>query len=334
MLNIGIVGCGAIGRDHCRRIQELVPGAQVVAASDYYKASAEGLAQKYNLKVYENGDDLCRADEVDAVVITCSDDFHAHYILEAMKAGKWVFCEKPLAPNPEDCLKIIEEEVKIGKRKLQVGFMRRYDPGYAEMKRIIDSGEIGEPLMVHACHRVVSEPEGYTTDMAVSNSCVHEIELMRWMLDDEYDYGQVLKVRQNSVAKDRIYETPQMILLATKKGILIDVEMQPADAYGYDVQCQVVCEKGTVNLPDPYAVIKRTTDGRTVPILHDWKDRFITAYDIEFQEWVKSIESGTLKGSSAWDGYVTCVTADTVNKTRGTKQFLEIKTIEKPDLYK
>jgi myo-inositol 2-dehydrogenase/D-chiro-inositol 1-dehydrogenase len=333
MLRIGLIGCGAIGRDHTRRINTLVPGAEVIAVSDYYRASAEGLAKQYGLKVYDTAEELIADSEVNAVVITSSDPSHAGYVLEGLRAGKWVFCEKPLAQNSADCEKILAEEQKQGKRLLQVGFMRRYDPGYAEMKRIIDSGELGAPLMIHACHRNVSQPDGFKTEMGVSNVAIHELDICRWLLSDEYENGQVLKVRQ-SAQSTKGYDNPQIVLLKTKSGARIDVEVQVADAYGYDIQCQVVCEKGTVNLPDPYAVVKRSNAARTVPILTDWKDRFIEAYDIELQEWAKAIENGELTGPSAWDGYAACVAADALNRSRGTDAFMPISMIEKPEMYR
>ena len=89
-----------------------------------------------------------------------------------------------------------------------------------------------------------------------------------------------------SACSTKGYDNPQIVLLETKTGCRIDVEVQVADAYGYDIQCQVVCEKGTVNLPDPYAVVKRANATRSFPILTDWKDRFIEAYDIELTQWI------------------------------------------------
>ena len=240
----------------------------------------------------------------------------------------------PLAQNAEDCEKIIAAETAHGKRLLQVGFMRHYDRGYAEMKRIIDSGELGAPLMIHACHRNVSQPDGFQTEMGVSNVAIHELDICRWLLGDEYKNGQVLKVRQ-SACSTKGYDNPQIVLLETQSGARIDVEVQVADAYGYDIQCQVVCEKGTVNLPDPYAVVKRSNATRSFPILTDWKDRFIEAYDIELTHWVKTLEEkGEPDGPSAWDGYAACVAADTLNRSRGTNQFLPIEMMDKPALYK
>ena len=334
MLKIGVIGCGAIGRDHIRRLTDLVPGAQVVACADYFKEAADKVAAQYGITAYETGEALIAAPEVEAVVITSSDPSHAGYVLASLETGKYVFCEKPLAQNAADCEKIIAAELAHGKRLLQVGFMRRYDRGYAEMKRIIDSGELGAPLMIHACHRNVSQPDGFQTEMGVSNVAIHELDICRWLLGDEYEAGQVLKVRQ-SACSTKGYDNPQIVLLETKTGCRIDVEVQVADAYGYDIQCQVVCEKGTVNLPDPYAVVKRSNATRSFPILTDWKDRFIEAYDIELTHWVKTLEEkGEPDGPSAWDGYAACVAADTLNRSRGTNQFLPIEMMDKPALYK
>ena len=108
-----------------------------------------------------------------------------------------------------------------------------------------------------------------------------------------------------------------------------------ADGYGYDIQCQVVCEKGTVNLPEPYTVYKRANATYQVPILTDWKDRFIEAYDIELTDWVNSLnQNGVPTGPSSWDGYAACVAADALIKSRGTGQFLKVEMIEKPEMYK
>jgi len=333
MLNIGVIGCGAIGRDHIRRLHDLVPGAEVVACADYFQEAADKVAAQYGIRAYASGEELIAAPEVQAILITSSDDSHAGYVLEGLKHGKYIFCEKPLALNAADCEKIIEAELKHGKRLVQVGFMRRYDRGYAEMKRIIESGELGAPLMIHACHRNVSQGPGFKTEMGITNVAIHELDICRWLLGDEYKSAQVLKVRQSSLS-NKGYDNPQIVLLETQNGCRIDVEVQVADGYGYDIQCQVVCEKGTINLPDPYAVVKRADATRSFPILTDWKDRFIEAYDIEMTEWVKSVENGKLTGPSSWDGYVACVAGDALNNSRGKGIFLPVETIEKPDLYR
>ena len=136
MLNIGVIGCGAIGRDHIRRLTDLVPGCQVVACADYFEEAAIKVAAQYEgMKAYKTGEELIAAPEVQAVVITSSDPSHAGYVLEALKAGKQVFCEKPLAQSAADCEKIIVAETAHGKRLVQVGFMRHYDRATATCLR-------------------------------------------------------------------------------------------------------------------------------------------------------------------------------------------------------
>ncbi|MDO4489457.1 MAG: Gfo/Idh/MocA family oxidoreductase [Lachnospiraceae bacterium] len=342
MLKAGIIGCGAIGKDHCRRLIETIPGVTVVAVSDYVAAAADETAAKYGIKSYGNDCNGMIADpEVEAVIITSIDPTHHAYVMETLKYEKWCFCEKPLSLTGAECEKIIAREQEIGKRLVQVGFMRHYDRGYAEMKRIISSGELGAPLLIKAAHRNVSQGPGFKTENGITNVAIHELDICRWLLDDEYEDGQVVKVRQ-SANSDKGYDNPQVVLLRTKKGCFIDVEVQVADGYGYDIQCEVVCEKGTVKLPDPYAVVRRSraqgwdsvNPSESMPIMTDWKERFIEAYDIEFCAWVQSIENGALTGPSAWDGYIACVAGDALNASRGTSQFMKIETIEKPEMYK
>ncbi|MGF7011528.1 myo-inositol 2-dehydrogenase/D-chiro-inositol 1-dehydrogenase [Lachnospiraceae bacterium PF1-22] len=333
MLKIGVIGCGAIGKEHIKRLMYLVPGAQVVACADFYPEAAQKTAAMFQVPtVYQTGEELIGAPEVEAVVITSADDSHFAYTLAAVKLGKQVFCEKPLALTASECEEIIAEEVKQGRRLVQVGFMRRYDPGYAKMKEIIDSGELGAPLMIHACHRNVFQSEGFQTEMGITNVAIHELDICRWLLGDEYKKAQVLKVKQSG-RSTKGYDNPQIVLLETEDGSRIDVELQVCDAYGYDIQCQVVCEKGTINLPDPASVIMRAEARCSTELLTDWAKRFIEAYDIELADWVNAVEKGELTGPSSWDGYAACVAADALNRSRGTETFLPIEMIEKPGLY-
>ena len=152
-LKIGVIGCGAIGKDHIRRLHDLVPEADVVAVSDYFLESAEKIGAQYAAQVFETGEELIASENVQAVVVTSSDSSHAGYVKECLKYNKYVFCEKPLAETASECEEIIMLENAEGKRLVQVGFMRRYDPGYIKMKKIIDSGELGKPLMIYVAHR-------------------------------------------------------------------------------------------------------------------------------------------------------------------------------------
>ena len=127
VLKIGIIGCGAIGKDHCRRIIETVPGATVVAVSDYVAAAADDTAAKYGIRSFGNDcDGMIKDPEVEAVVITSIDPTHHDYVMKTLAEEKWCFCEKPLSQNAKDCEEIINREVEIGKRRVAVYDVRPY----------------------------------------------------------------------------------------------------------------------------------------------------------------------------------------------------------------
>ena len=210
--------------------------------------------------------------------------------------------------------------------------MRRYDRGYAAMKQAIEAGEIGTPLMIHSCHRNISQAPGFATDYAVTRVAIHEIDISRWLLDDEYASAQVLSVRQSKNTQGD-WLNPQIMLLTTRSGQRIDVEVQTDGAYAYDIQCQVVGEGGTVSLPDPSAVVKRAGAQCSFPIMTDWSQRFIEAYDIEFDAWAKALLNGAPDGPSSWDGYVACVTGDALILSRQTGKPEPIELMEKPSIY-
>lgn len=333
-VRIGLIGCGAIGRTHVERITNKIPNAEVTAVADFFPESAKKVAEQYGCKMYETGEEVINSDLTDAIMITSADPSHAGYVLESIKAGKRVFCEKPLAQTAEDCIKIMKAEEAIGKKLTQVGFMRRYDRGYVEMKKLIDSGEIGVPLMIHEKHRNAYQTgSNFETNTAIYGVCIHEIDISRWLTDDEYVSGQILTVRQSSETGGD-YLNPQIVNLRTSKGVRIDVEIIASGAYAYDIQCEVVTEKAAITLPDPPRVRCRTNYESKSPMMHDWSERFPEAYDIEIQAWVDAVQNGTDEGPSAWDGYVAAVTADTLIKSRDTGKEEKIELIEKPSIYK
>ena len=155
-----------------------------------------------------------------------------------------------------------------GKQLVQVGFMRRYDPGYDQLKKAIDSGKYGLPLMLHCVHRNYDAP-GFTTSMPVENSMIHEIDVLRWLLGENYKTAEVVFRKTTRNAEGELRD-PQIMYLTTESGVRIDVESFVNCRYGYDVRCEVVCEEGCINLPEPANAMIRTNDSRVTPICHDW----------------------------------------------------------------
>lgn len=333
-VRIGVIGTGMIGRDHTRRIQQVLAGAEVVALSDYHPDAARAvqadLAPK--ARVYDKGEDLIAAADVDAVLVTSTGATHEPYVLAAIAAGKPVFCEKPLATTAAGALRIVEAEVGFGRRLVQVGFMRRYDAGYRALKQTLDAGTVGDALLVHAAHRNPAVPEMYVGDMSITDTFIHEIDVFRWLLNDDYVSVQVIEGRKTRNAHAGLHD-PITVLLETRQGIRIDTEIYVACRFGYDIQCHVVGETGVASLPEPMSVPLRSNARQGSGILMDWKLRFIDSYDVELQDWIEATVRGEVNGPDAWDGYVASVTAEACIEARRTKQILPIALPERPAFY-
>lgn len=309
-VRIGIIGTGAIGRDHARRINEVLVGGRIVALTDVNRASAAAVKADIapDAEIFETGEALIASPSVDAVLITSWGATHERYVLASIAAGKPCFCEKPLATTAEGAKRILDTEVAHGKRLVQVGFMRRYDAGYIALKEAV-TRHTGTPILVHAAHRNPAVPEQYITPMAIHDTLIHEIDVFRWLLDDDYVSARVLFPR-NAVRSHAKLRDPQIVVLETAKGVLIDVEIFVNCHYGYDIQCEVVGEDGTARLPEPSAVPIRLGAALQSRILTDWKDRFIASYDVELQDFLKAAALGTASGPTAWDGYAAAITSD------------------------
>lgn len=309
-VRIGVIGTGAIGRDHARRIQQVLAGGRIVALSDVNAASAEAVRADIapEARVYATGQELIAAPDVDAVLVCSWGATHEEYVLAAIAAGKPCFCEKPLATTAEGAKRIVDAEVAAGKRLVQVGFMRRYDAGYVALKQVVD-GQIGAPILVHAAHRNPTVPQAYTTPMAIHDTLIHEIDVFRWLLDDDYVSASVTFPRSCARTHAKLRD-PQIVTLKTAKGTVISTEIFVNCHYGYDIQCEVVGEDGIAKLPEPMTIQTRLGARLGNDILTDWKDRFVASYDVELQDFLKAAAQGTASGPTSWDGYMAAVTSD------------------------
>ncbi|TPQ35005.1 inositol 2-dehydrogenase [Burkholderia ubonensis] len=334
-LQIGVIGCGAIGQDHIRRLTRTLSGARVVAVNDIDPQQARDAVTKYGLdaEIYGDGHDVVAAADVQALLVTSWGPTHEAFVLDAIEHGKPVFCEKPLAVTADGCMRIVEAEVAHGKRLVQVGFMRPYDEGYRALKRVIDSGEIGAPLMLHCAHRNQSVGERYTTDMAITDTLIHELDVLRWLLGEDYASAQVVYPKKTRHASAHLAD-PQIVLLETVSGVRIDVEIFVNCQYGYDIQCEVVGENGIAKLPDPPAVGLKHAARQSVEIMTDWKERFIASYDVELQAFIDGVRAGALTGPSAWDGYAAAVAADACVLAQRSAAVEPIAMAERPAFYR
>jgi myo-inositol 2-dehydrogenase/D-chiro-inositol 1-dehydrogenase len=331
-VNVGVIGVGMIGQDHIRRLTTVVSGSAVVAVTDVNAEQATQVAAPVGAKVFATGQELIADPSVDAVIVCSWGPTHEEYVLAAIAADKPVFCEKPLATTQEACLRIIEAETRLGHRVVQVGYMRRYDPAYRAMKAVIDSGDIGAPLLMHAAHRNPSVPGHYTREMAITDTAVHDIDTTRWLLGEEIIAAQVLKPRKNSLGGD--LEDPLLIVLETESGTLVDIETNVNIRYGYDIRGEVVGEQGTVSLAESNPIVVRTAQTFAGRVTQDWRERFIRAYDIEFQEWVDAVAGAGQFGPSSWDGYAAAAVSDAAVEALHDDSRVVVKLADRPELYR
>ena len=331
-VNVGVIGVGMIGRDHIRRLTTVLSGARVVAVTDVNADQANHVAEPVGATVFATGQELIADPSVDAVIVCSWGPTHEEYVLAAIAADKPVFCEKPLATTQEACLRIIEAETALGRQVVQVGYMRRYDPAYRAMKAVLDGGDIGAPLMMHAAHRNPSVPGHYTREMAITDTAVHDIDVTRWLLGEEIVAVRVLKPRKNSLGGE--LEDPLLMLFETESGTLVDVETNVNIRYGYDIRGEIVGEQGTVTLAEATPTVVRKAGSFSGRVPEDWRERFIRAYDVEFQEWIDGIAGGGQFGPSSWDGYAAAAVSDAAVEALHDDSRVVIKLIDKPDLYR
>ena len=334
-LKFGVVGTGAIGADHIRRITNTLSGGEVVAVTDIDQKVAAKVVEEYQLNatIHPNDESLIADPNVEVVLVASPGFVHEQTVLSALKAGKYVFCEKPLAVTSAGCKRIADAEIKTGKRLVQVGFMRRYDKGYMQLKEAIDNNFIGEPLMIHCAHRNPTVADDYSTDMAIHDTLIHEIDALHWLVNEEYKSVQVVFPKKTKNALSHLKD-PQVVIMETTGGIVITAEIFVNCRYGYDIQCEVVGTDGIVRLPENSSINFRKKATLGTNILMDWKDRFIEAYDIELQDFIDAIKkTGAPTGPTSWDGYVAAVTADAAVKAQESGEKEVVVLEEKPNFY-
>jgi myo-inositol 2-dehydrogenase/D-chiro-inositol 1-dehydrogenase len=331
-LRIGVVGTGMMGQDHVRRLATSVPDAHVVAVSDVVVEQAKRVGERVGARVYHDGHDLIADDGVQAVLIASPGPTHEELTLACIAAGKPVLCEKPLAPTTDACLRVLEAEAALPRRLVQVGFMRRYDDGFRALKARLDDGQVGRALLLHCRHRNASVPAGFTSDMMITDSVVHDIDVTRWLLGQEVVAASVFTARPSSLAPAGLQD-PQMVLLETDQGVLVDVESFVNCQFGYDIRYELVGETGTISLGEEPGPRVRQQGRHHGPIPADWRERFGPSYQRELQEWVAGALAGRITGPSSWDGYATTAVAEAAVESLTTGRRTAVALVDRPALY-
>ncbi|WP_405836483.1 Gfo/Idh/MocA family protein [Streptomyces sp. NBC_01518] len=333
LLGVAVLGAGHMGADHIRRLDQVVSGARVAAVADPDTDRAkEAVAGLDAVAVHEDAVAALDAPGVEAVLIASPGPAHEEALLAAFARGLPVLCEKPMVPDSTGALRVVEAEARLGRRLAQIGFMRRYDTEYQGLKSLLESGELGRPLMLHCTHRNVSSPPYFTSAMLIDSSVSHEIDAARWLLGQELTAVTVLSPRSSGSAPEGLLD-PQLVLFETDGGALVDVEIFVNSGFGYQVRCEAVCEAGSARIGEDRSMVV-TTQGRAhedVPL--DYLVRFADAYDREVQSWVDATRQGLVTGPSAWDGYASSAIAEAGVRALESGGRVAVELAPRPELY-
>ncbi len=336
MLKVGIIGAGRIGKVHTESITKYVPNAVVKAIADPFineetKEWAKAMGVEY---IYTDYKDILNDSEIEAVLVCSSTDTHAPISIEAAKAGKHIFCEKPIDKELDkiyEVLKIVEETGV----KFQVGFNRRFDHNFKAIKEAVEGGRIGVPHIIKITSRDPGAPPidyvkvsgGIFLDMTI-----HDFDMVRYLsgseVEEVYSVGNVLVDPQIGEAGD--IDTA-IITLKLANGALAVIDNSREAAYGYDQRAEVFGSKGSVavsNDTNSTAVLSTNEGVVSEKPLYFFLERYMKSFADEIKEFVEAIVNNTEVPVTGEDGLKPVLIAMAAKKSLDEKRPVKISEIE------
>lgn len=332
MTRIAIIGAGLMGEDHASIIARDLPGATLQVVCDMDMGRAKAVASAFGAKDASTDPEavIARSD-VDAVIVASPDFTHAPLSRACIAVGKPVLCEKPLSQSSTECLEVMQAEQAAGRQFVMLGFMRRYDQSYVEMRAALTDGSLGRALMMHNFHRNVETPAAdFTGAMAITNSAPHEFDIVRHVLRTEFTSVTAQQPRRSD---DRV--APVVMVLETRDGQLVTIEVNNNAAYGYDVRAELVGEAGSVAMNNvAYTRTERKLASST-RYDADWRGRYHEAYVRQNRDFLRFVETGTFPAiaSSSWDGFAAAIVAEAGARALASGQRQTINMMEQPAFY-
>ena len=322
MLNIGILGCGRIGQVHALTINQL-NGVRVAAVADAFPEAAQALAARTGAQVMD-AQDLIISPLVDAVIIATPTDSHYDQIHAAARAGKAIFCEKPVdlsANRIRDCIKV----VAAAGVPFMTAFNRRFDPNFAELQMRLRAGEIGQVELVSITSRDPAPPPisyiersgGIFRDMMI-----HDLDMARFLLGEDvvqvFAVGSALVDPAIGAAGD--IDTAA-VTLTTKSGAICQITNSRRATYGYDQRIEVHGSGGMLqagNVRENTVEVANGTGFRSAPTQHFFLERYAAAYRAEVTLFAQCVAAGTTITPGIQDGLAAQILADAAAKSYAT----------------
>jgi predicted dehydrogenase len=296
-LGVGVLGVGEMGRRHAENLRRLVPNARLVAVADVNAERARQTATELEIEnSYGSLEAMLECKDLNAVIIATPDKFHAPAVKAVAAAGKDMLCEKPLSLSFVDAQESLAAVTKAGVR-MQVGFMRRYDPSYSAAMKRVEAGEIGTPVVFKSIGRDKDGPplsayQGNINGMLFYTNTIHDFDLARWLMQDEvaevHSFTTVAIRPEVAQFGDVV---ASVVNLRFAKGAIGNIESHAQAAYGYDVRTEIVGSKGSIqigSLNKNHATFL-TTQGGTQALADHFLAAFADAYLAEMQDFVERI---------------------------------------------
>jgi len=327
-IRFAILGAGRIGQVHAKAVAS-TPQATLVAIADPVAAAAQNVADTYGCDI-RTIDAISQSADVDAVVICTPTDTHADLIEQFARAGKAVFCEKPVdldIDRVRDCIKVVAEE----KATLMVGFQRRFDPDFLALKKAIDDGAIGEVEMVTLTSRDPGAPPadyikrsgGIFRDMTI-----HDFDVARWLLGEEVATVQAAASVLTDPAIKALGDYDSVnVILTTASGKQCTISNSRRATYGYDQRIEVHGSLGSVSAENHRMSRIEVANGAgytRAPLLDFFMLRYMTAYTNEIAAFVAAIADGTPTPTTGYDGLKALELADAAVKSVETGQVIKL----------
>jgi myo-inositol 2-dehydrogenase/D-chiro-inositol 1-dehydrogenase len=295
-LNIGVIGAGRIGKVHTETLTYRIPTARVLAVADIDATAAQQLADQFQIPVATtNYRDVLNDPAIDAVLICSATDTHARFTTEAAQAGKHIFCEKPIAHSLAEIDQALAAVAKAGV-KLQVGFNRRFDANFRRVRQAVESGEIGQPTLLHIVSRDPAPPPvayvkvsgGMFLDMTI-----HDFDMARFLIGDEVEevYTQAGVTVDPAIGEAGDVDTA-VIMLKFANGVIGTIDNCRRASYGYDQRVELLGNEGAISTMNNYpnaAVISDAASVRRDLPLNFFMDRYTESFANEMIAFVDAV---------------------------------------------
>ncbi|HYF92390.1 MAG TPA: Gfo/Idh/MocA family oxidoreductase [Symbiobacteriaceae bacterium] len=312
-IRVAVIGAGRAGLVHAVNYRDHVPGAQLVALIDTDAAACDRAAGELGaVRTYTSVSDALAAGGIDAVVITTPTFTHAPIVAEAAAAGVHVFCEKPMALNLAEAEAMTAAAARAG-IKLQIGFMRRYDPVFRAAREAIVRGDIGRVMQVKSTGRGPGLPPRWAWNVAESNGMLaevqsHDFDSVRWLAGAEYArvYAEVAALKATHVLESfaDFYDNAAVVGRLSNGALVLIDGACPVD-YGYDARVEVLGSEGMLVVGETAmesVVITTKQGGVRRSAYPSWRDRFRSAYIEEARAFVRSIRENQPPSPGGEDG--------------------------------